>query len=113
MKILAKTESWTARDNFNAIKSQGISDNIGKVIKIQAIAVGTDFSAEDGKEIATGYIRAVDDTGVAHVYSTVSKTTIQQLSALIEMDEGEYDVKICEQRCKKDSKNAFVYLDLV
>lgn len=112
MKILAKTESWSAKDNFKAIKSRPVSESIGMEVKVQAIAVGTDFSNDDQKEIATGYFRAIigDKT---EIFSTISKTTIQQLEALIEMGEDSYSILICEQKCKKDSKQTFVYLDLV
>lgn len=113
MKINMKTNTWNAKDNFKAIKSLPVSESVGKSVMVEAIAVGTDFSQDDHKEIATGYFRATSQDGASNIYSTISKTTIQQLEALIEMDEFPCTVQICEQKCKKDNKQAFVYLDLI
>lgn len=113
MKITMKTNSWSAKDNFKAIKSLPVSESINERVVMEAVAVGTDFSQDDQKEIATGYFRATMADGTSHIFSTISKTTIQQLEALIEMDEFPCTVQICEQRCKKDNKQAFVYLDLI
>lgn len=111
MKARITTSSWSAMDTFKAIKSTALAETVGRSFTVEAIAVGTDISAEDGKEIKAGYLR--DSDGI--MYSTVSKTTIQQLEALIELIEsnGAMAVKVMEQTCKKDTKNSFIYLDLV
>lgn len=118
MKLAKKTTTWSARAAFMAIKSVPLSDAVGVDIKVVSIATGTDLSADSGQEIATGYLLGtILDGGkeCTQMFSTISKTAISQLDALIDMEreEGNLDfiVTVCEQQCKKDQKQSFIYLD--
>lgn len=111
MYLTNKTKTWSAKDAFMAVKSNALSDYVGIIVTVQAVAIGTDVSADTGKEMRVGYIRAHEEELGTIMLSTISRTAIDQLEALIEMNEENIKLEICEQACKKDDKNKFVYFD--
>lgn len=104
--------NFSGKDIFNINSAQTLDKSKGQVITVAGCALGTDVSSETGEVINTGFLK--DSEG--NIYSTISGTAIQSITALIDLfaDEGDnatFDVKIDTR--KSNAGREFIVLHLM
>lgn len=110
IKVLKRSKKWTTVDSFNTVKSKPISEEVGKTFKVRAVSLGEDVDRETGDvRLAANMVM---DSG--EMFSSISKTVIEQLDALVDIlaSEDTVEIQVCCQPCKNTDAN-YIYLDLV
>ena len=111
MRKLTESANFTAKDNFNITGAETLESVKGKTLRVVGSALGLDVSHDTGEEVATGYLKTEDGT----IYSTISPTAMQSITALIDMlmdaPNEVFEIRVNEKKSK--GGRDFIVLSLV
>lgn len=109
-KEIFNSHNFTAKDVFNIRAAQKLDSAKGKVLKVVGCATGNDVSGETGELVNTGYLKTEEG-----MYSTISKTAIDSIDALIDCfaDNGGEPIEIKVGTGRSNAGREFIVLTMI
>lgn len=107
---IVNSHNFTSKDNFNVRGAMKLESAKGQTLTVLGCATGNDVSGETGEIVETGYLKTT-----AGMFSTISKTAIDGINALIDcfadMEEDSIDITV-ETRTSNAGR-AFIVLTMI